>query len=34
MRVRPEALDDLVGYIRDDVMPMVTQPRAASVSLS
>jgi heme-degrading monooxygenase HmoA len=24
MRVRPEALDDLVGYIRDDVMPMVT----------
>jgi len=25
MRVRPEALDDLVGYIRDDVMPMVTQ---------
>jgi hypothetical protein len=25
MRVRPEALDDLVGYIRDDVMPMVTE---------
>jgi quinol monooxygenase YgiN len=25
MRVRPEALDDLVDYIRDDVMPMVTQ---------
>ena len=25
MRVRPEALDDLVAYIRDDVMPMVTQ---------
>jgi heme-degrading monooxygenase HmoA len=24
MRVRPEALDDLVGYVRDDVMPMVT----------
>jgi heme-degrading monooxygenase HmoA len=24
MRVRPEAVDDLVGYIRDDVMPMVT----------
>jgi len=25
MRVRHEALYDLVGYIRDDVMPMVTQ---------
>jgi len=25
MRVRPEAFDDLAGYIRDDVMPMVTQ---------
>ena len=25
MRVRPEALDDLVDYIRDDVMPMVTR---------
>jgi heme-degrading monooxygenase HmoA len=25
MRARPEALDDLVGYIRDDVMPMVTE---------
>jgi quinol monooxygenase YgiN len=25
MRVRPEALDDLVTYIRDDVTPMVTQ---------
>jgi quinol monooxygenase YgiN len=25
MRVRPEALDDLVAYIRDDVTPMVTQ---------
>ena len=25
MRVRPEALDDLVDYIGDDVMPMVTQ---------
>jgi quinol monooxygenase YgiN len=25
MVVRPEAVDDLVGYIRDDVMPMVTQ---------
>ena len=24
MRVRPEALDDLVGYVRDDVLPMVT----------
>jgi quinol monooxygenase YgiN len=25
MRVRPEAMDALVGYIRDDVMPMVTE---------
>jgi heme-degrading monooxygenase HmoA len=25
MRVRPEALDDLVGDVRDDVLPMVTQ---------
>lgn len=25
MRVLPGALDDLAGYIRDDVMPMVTQ---------
>jgi heme-degrading monooxygenase HmoA len=25
MRVRPEVLEDLVGYIRDDVMPMVTE---------
>jgi quinol monooxygenase YgiN len=25
MRVRPEALDDLVTYVRDDVTPMVTQ---------
>ena len=25
MRVSPETLDDLVAYIRDDVMPMVTQ---------
>ena len=25
MRVCPEALDDLVHYVRDDVMPMVTQ---------
>ena len=25
MRVRPEALDDLVAYVRDEVMPMVTQ---------
>ncbi len=25
MRVRPEALDDLVTYIRDEVMPMVTR---------
>jgi quinol monooxygenase YgiN len=25
MRVRPEALDELVGYVRDDVMPMVTE---------
>jgi len=25
MRVRPEAFDDLAAYIRDDVMPMVTQ---------
>jgi quinol monooxygenase YgiN len=25
MLVRPDAIDDLVGYIRDDVMPMVTQ---------
>jgi len=24
MRVRPEMLDDLIAYIRDDVMPMVT----------
>jgi heme-degrading monooxygenase HmoA len=25
MRVRPEAVDDLVTYVRDEVMPMVTQ---------
>ncbi len=25
MRVRPEAMDDLMGFIRDDSMPMVTQ---------
>jgi quinol monooxygenase YgiN len=25
MSVRPEARDDLVAYVRDDVMPMVTQ---------
>ena len=25
MRVRPETLDDLVAYIRDDVMPMITE---------
>jgi quinol monooxygenase YgiN len=25
MRVRPEALDDLVDYVRGDVLPMVTQ---------
>jgi quinol monooxygenase YgiN len=25
MRVRPEAVDDLTAYIRDDVMPTVTQ---------
>jgi len=25
MRVRPEAVDDLTAFVRDDVMPMVTQ---------
>lgn len=25
MRVRPEAVDDLVTYVRDEVMPMVTE---------
>jgi quinol monooxygenase YgiN len=25
MRVRPEAVDDLTAYVRDDIMPMVTQ---------
>src|SRR5918993_3089008 len=25
MRVRPEALDDLAAYVREDVMPMITQ---------
>ncbi len=25
MRARPESVDDLVAYMRDDVMPMVTQ---------
>jgi quinol monooxygenase YgiN len=25
MRVRPEAIDDVTAYIRDDVLPMVTQ---------
>ena len=25
MRVRPEAVDDLVTFVRDDVMPMATE---------
>jgi hypothetical protein len=28
MLVRPDAVDNLIGYIRDEVMPMVT-PREA-----
>ena len=25
MRVRPEAVDDLIAFVRDDVMPMITE---------